>query len=554
MSAASLTQIAVFTVVLLTAGYLLGLWLTRVFSSAGRGSGERAFLRLIGTEGGSQDWRSYAGSLLTFSLVSMVVLFLGLIAQGRLPLNPNDFPGLASLLALHTSASYVSSTNWQFYAGESTMSQLSQMAGLAVQNFAAPAVGLAVLVAAIRGFSRTSTRGLGNFWVDFYRGLVYVILPLAAAGALLLAALGVPQTLAGNAQVTTLEGGEQSVARGPVATQIAIRHVGTNGGGFYNTNAATPFENPSGFTNMVELFLQLVLPVACVFMFGRMVGSRRLSWGILAVMLVLAAAGVAAASTFELHGSQVLRDAELASAANMEGKEVRFGAVGSSFFTSATTAGSGSGVDTGHDSLTAFGGAVPLANMFVGVIGGVGAGMFSMLLKILLAVFVAGLMIGRTPEFLGKRIGASEMKLVAAGLLFVPVLALALTAVSIATEEGRASIFNPGAHGFTETLYAFTSQGLNNGSAFAGFGYSDFQAVLGTITMLAGRFVPMIAVLALAGLVGRKRAAPPTRGTLRTDGATFATLLLSVIVITSGLSLLPSFVLGPVVEGLGPGP
>jgi K+-transporting ATPase ATPase A chain len=482
----------------------------------------------------------------------MVVLFLLLITQGWLPFNPNGFPNVGPLLALHASASYVSSTNWQFYAGESTMSHGIQMAGLAVQNFAAPGVGLAVLVAAIRGFARRSGEDLGNFWVDLYRSLAYVLLPLAIVGALVLVSQGTPQTLAGHAMASTLEGGTQAVARGPVATQVAIRHLGTNGGGFYNTNAATPFENPSGLTNAFELLLQLILPVACVFMFGRMAGARRLAWCILAVMLALATAGVAVAVASELHGSQVLRAAGLASAANMEGKEVRFGVAGSAFFTSATTAGSGSGVDTGHDSLTAFGGAVPLANMFVGVIGGVGTGMLSMLLKILLAVFIAGLMIGRTPQFLGKRIGVHEMKLVAAGLLAVPVLVLAFSAVSIATEAGRASIFNQGVHGFTETLYAFTSQANNNGSAFAGFGYSRLQAALGTIAMLGGRFVPLLAVLALAGSLGRQRPALPTRGTLRTDSPTFATLLLGVVLVMSGLTLLPAFVLGPVAEGLGP--
>lgn len=542
----------VFAAALVAAAYVLSLWMTRVFSARRAGPIERAFPRLVHSDGGPQDWRSYAGSLLAFSLVSMIVLSLELLAQGSLPLNPNGFSGISPLLALHTSASYLSSTNWQFYAGESTMSHGLQMAGLAVQNFAAPAVGLAVLLAAIRGFARQSTDGLGNFWVDLYHSLAYVLLPFAFIGALVLVAQGTPQTLAGHAVASTVEGGEQAIARGPVATQVAIRHLGTNGGGFYNTNAATPFENPNGLTNTFELLLQLVLPVACVFMFGRMVGSRRLSWVIVAVMLALATAGVIVAVAAELHGSQVLRAPGLATAANIEDKEVRFGVVGSAFFTSVTTAGSGSGIDTGHDALTALGGAVPLANMFVGVIGGAGAGMFSMLLKILLAVFVAGLMIGRTPEFLGKKVGAHEMKLVVGGLLFVPVFVLALTAASIATEAGRASIFNPGAHGFTETLYAFTSQANNNGSAFAGFGYSDLQAVLGAIAMLGGRFVPMLAVLALAGSFGRQNAAQPTRGTLRTDSPTFGTLLLAVIVITSGLTLLPALVLGPIVEGLGP--
>jgi K+-transporting ATPase ATPase A chain len=541
----------IFAAVLVAAGFVLGRWLARVFSASRRGVGERAFLRILRADGEPQDWIGYAVSLLVFSLVSTVALFLILVAQGSLPLNPDGLAGVSPLLALHTAASFVSSTNWQYYGGESTMSYLCQMAGLAVQNFAAPAAGLAVLVATIRGLARRSSAAVGNFWVDLYRALAYVLLPLAFVSALLLVSQGTPQTFDGRATATIVEGDEQSIARGPVATQVAIRHLGTNGGGYYNTNAATPFENPNGLTNAFELLLQLVLPVACVFMFARLVGSRRLAWVVLAVVLVLATAGVAVAAAAELHGSQALRAAGLVEAANMQDKETRIGVVGSAFFTSATTAGSGSGVDTGHDALTPFGGAVPLVNMFVGVIGGVGTGMLSMLLKILLAVFVAGLMIGRTPQFLGKRIEEHEVKLVAMGLLAVPVLVLVLTGVSIATDAGRSSIFNPGAHGFTETLYAFTSQANNNGSAFAGFGYSDLQAVLGTIAMLAGRFIPLIAVLALAGSLGRKGAAPVSVGTLRVDSATFATLLLAVVVITSGLTLLPALVLGPVVEGLG---
>jgi K+-transporting ATPase ATPase A chain len=551
MSPASLTQMLVFAAVLVTAAYALGGWMARVFSPTRTpGPAERAFLRLIRADGGPQGWRAYAASLLAFSGVSVAVLLLGLLAQGHLPLNPNQFPGLPPLLALHTSASFVSSTNWQFYSGEATMSYLSQMAGLAVQNFAAPAVGLAVLVATTRALRPRPTGHLGNFWVDLYRSLAFVLLPLTVVAALLLTYQGTPQTLQATATAVTVEGDQQPIARGPVATQVAIRHLGTNGGGFYNTNAATPFENPNGLTNVFELFLQLIVPTACVFMFGRLVGSRRLAWVVIATMLALAAAGVAVAVGGELHGSQVLRSSGLSETANMADKEVRIGVAGSAFFASGTTAGSGSGVDTGHDALTAAGGAVPLVNMFTGVIGGVGAGMLSMLFKILLAVFVAGLMIGRTPQLLGKKIGALEMKLVAVGLLAVPVIVLAATGLSIATSTGRESIFNPGPHGFTETLYAFTSQANNNGSAFAGFGYTDFQAVLGTGVMLAGRLVPLMAMLALAGALAGKRAVPVSRGTLRLDTPTFAVLLAGTVVITSALTLLPSLSLGPIVEAL----
>jgi potassium-transporting ATPase potassium-binding subunit len=540
----------VFGVVLIAVAAPLGFWMARVFTTSRRRVLERGFLRLIRSDGEPQSWQAYTLSLLAFSTVSFGVLFMLLLAQGGLPFNPQGFSGVAPLLALHTAASYVSSTNWQFFAGEATMSDGTQMAGLAVQNFAAPAAGLAAFVAVIRGISHRKGPGLGNFWVDAFRAAVYVLLPLAAAAALVLVSQGVPQTLSPYATAGTLEGDEQTIARGPVATQVAIRHLGTNGGGFYNTNAATPFENPTGLTNMIELFLQLIVPVACVFMFGRMVGSLRQAGMVLAVMGAMAVIGVGVAVAAELHGSQVLRDAKLASTENLADKEVRFGVAGSAFFTSATTAGSGSGVDTGHDALTAIGGLVPLSNMFVGVIGGAGTGMLAMLIDILLAVWIAGLMIGRTPQFLGKSIGVHEIKLVVASLLVVPGTVLALTAISIGTGAGRASIFNPGAHGFTETLYAFVSQATNNGSAFAGFGFSDLQAWLGFAAMLAGRFAPLVLALALAGSLAGARVTPVSRGTLRTDTLTFAVTLFAVAVITSGLTLLPALALGPLAEAL----
>jgi K+-transporting ATPase ATPase A chain len=551
MSARLLPEILLYFAVLTALAVPLGRYLAWVFTRPRAFRAERRFLRLVGSDGDEQDWRQYARSLLVFSVASAVVLYALLRLQGSLPFNPQGFDGVKGLLAVHTAASFVSSTNWQFYAGESTMSNLSQMAGLALQNFAAPAVGLAALVAVIRGFTRRSASGLGNFWVDLYRGLAFVILPLAALATLVLVAAGVPQTLEGHTTAATVEGETQQIARGPVATQVAIRTLGTNGGGFFNTNGATPFENPGGLTNFVLLVLQLLLPVACVFMFGRMVGSRRQAGVIYAAMLTLILAGTAIAVAAEERGSPVLRDSGVGVAAgNLADKEVRFGAATSAFFASVTTSASGSGINAGHDALTPAGGAVPLVNMFVGIVGGVGSGMWFMLLKILLAVFVAGLMIGRTPEYLGKRIEAREIKLVSLALLLVPVLILASTALSVATDAGRQSIFNPGAHGFTEALYAYTSQAVNNGSAFAGFGLTDFAAGGGILVMLLGRFVPIVVVLALAGALAERRTSLPSIGTLRTDTPTFAAMLVAVIVILSGLAILPALFLGPVVEAL----
>ena len=503
------------------------------------------------TRATEQDWREYAATVLVFGVVGVVFLSALLRLQEHLPFNPDDRPGVDGVLSLHTAVSFVTSTNWQFYAGESTMSYLSQMAGLAVQNFVAPAVGLAVLVACCHAFSERPRFALGNFWTHLTRSLGYVILPLAALSAVVLMSLGVVQTLSGEATATTLEGGEQQIARGPVATQVAIRHLGTNGGGFYNTNAATPFENPSGLTNGIELFLQLLLPVACIFMFGRLVRGRRQAWTIFAALFALVAIGVAIAIPAEQHGSKVLRESGVSLAGgNMSDKEVRLGSAESAMFASATTAAAGSGVDAGHDALTPIGGGVPLTNMYVGLLGGVGTGMLMTLLKIVFAVFIAGLLIGRTPEYLGKKIESREVKLAVIGAIFAPILALGLTALSVGTDEGRASIFNPGAHGFSETLYAYTSHVMTNGSAFAGFGLTEFSAYAGIVAMTLGRFVPLIAVLALAASLASKRTSPPSRGTFRTDTPTFAVLLVAATVILSGLTILPALVLGPVVESL----
>jgi K+-transporting ATPase ATPase A chain len=565
MSGLGAVQALVFALILLACAIPLGFAMARIHSDRPPSivrrlrKTEHAFLRLVGAdESEEQDWKGYALSLLTISAVSSIVLYLILRLQGHLFLNPEGFPGLPPQLALHTTASFVTSTNWQFYAGESTMSYLSQMAGLAVQNFIAPAVGLSVLLALIRGFRRRSTEQLGCFWRDFYRSLVYVLLPIALLGSIVLISQGVPQTFDGYATATTLEGTEQQIGRGPVATQVAIRTLGTNGGGYYNSNAAVPFENPNGTTNVVLLFLQLLIPVASIFMFGRLVGSMRQAWMILSVTAVLFTTGIGVSLAAEQHGSTVLRESgvnltrgEGSSGGNMSDKEVRFGIAGSALYESASTSTSGSSVNGGLDAFTPIGGGVALVNMFVGVFGGAGSGLFGILLRVLIAAFVAGLMIGRTPAYLGKKLDARDIKLVAVGALAVPLLILTLTAVSVTTDLGLSSVFNPGPHGFTESLYAYTSQAMNNGSAFAGFGANELSLYLGTVTVYLGRFVPIVAVLALAGSLAAKRVFPSTSaGSLRTASPTFAAWLLVVTVVLSGLTILPALCLGPLVEAL----
>jgi K+-transporting ATPase ATPase A chain len=439
------------------------------------------------------------------------------------------------------------------------MSYLSQMAGLAVQNFVSAALGLAVLAAVVRGFARRRATTLGSFWVDLYRSLVYILLPLTALLAVLLISQGVVQTFDGAATATTVEGGEQSIARGPAATQIAIKQLGTNGGGFYNSNSAVPFENPNPFTNFLEMLAILLIPAAQVFMFGRMVLSRRHAWMVFAAMFAVFALGVGIAYPSEQHGSQALRSSGInitqghgQSGGNMSDKEVRFGIANTALWGTITTDASNGSVDGGHDAFTALGGAVPLVNIFFGevIFGGVGSGLYGMFFYIVIAVFIAGLMVGRTPEYLGKKIEAREIKYAAVGALLVPTMVLTLTALSVVTKGGLASVFNPGAHGFTEALYAYTSQSNNNGSAFAGYGATNFSASFGAIAMLLGRFAPLLAALALGGSLAGKKVAPVSAGTFRTDGPTFVVLLVGVILLTAGLMVFPALTLGPIVEGL----
>src|SRR4249920_708803 len=559
-------QLIFYAVVLTGLAYPLGIYMARVYEGKlglvnGRlAVGERWFLRLVGSDPErEQNWKQYAGSTLVFTIVFTVLLFLLLRSQGHLPVNPDDLPGISAPLALNTAASFVTNTNWQYYGGEYTMSYLSQMAGLAVQNFVSAAVGMAVLAAVIRGFARRTTSGIGNFWRDLYRSLVYILLPLSIVLAILLISQGVPQTFDSHATATTVQGAHQSIARGPVASQIAIKQLGTNGGGWYNSNSAVPFENPNGFTNFFEDIAILLIPMAQVFMFGRMIGRMRQGWAIWGAMFVLMVAGVAIAYPAEQHGSQGLRDSDVNITAgsqqrggNMQDKEVRFGIADTSLWASTTTNASNGSVNGGHDALTPTGGAVPLVNMFFGEViwGGVGSGLYGMFFYVLIAVFVAGLMVGRTPEYLGKKIEAREIKLAAVGALFVPTIVLVLTAIAISTDRGLASIFNPGAHGFSETLYAYDSQANNNGSAFAGYGATEFSTLVGSIALWLGRFAPLVAALALGGALAAKKTTPPSAGTFRTDGATFVVLLVGVVILTAGLMIFPALTLGPIVEGL----
>jgi K+-transporting ATPase ATPase A chain len=581
MTANGWIQIGFYLAVLTALTPLLGAYMARVFTgqrvflSPLVAPAERLLYRAIGTRSAAgQDWRSYARSVLVFSALSWLLLYLILRTQSIQPFNPEGFASAPWDVSFNTASSFVTNTNWQFYGGETTLSYFAQMVGLAVQNFLSAAVGIAVLVAVIRGIVSRGGHELGNFWVDLTRSLLYVLLPLSFLGALFLISEGVVQTLGGYHDVSTLVGGQQGIAVGPAASQIAIKELGTNGGGFFNVNSAMPFENPTALTNFVEVLFILLIPAALTATYGRMVGSARQGWALYATMLILLAVGIGVSYGAEAAGSPAQEAAGIESAAdggdssggNLEGKEQRFGIASSTEWAAITTAASNGSVNSAHDSYTGIGGAVPLVNMLTGevIFGGVGSGLYGILLFVLLAVFIAGLMVGRTPEYLGKKIEAREIKLVMIGTLVVPLLVLVLTAVAVASKYGAPSIFNNGPQGFSETLYAYGSQANNNGSAFAGFtGFVQpnapgnagsfgitFADLLGGIAMLVGRFVPMLAALAVAGSLAGKRIAPAGPGTLRTDNPTFVALLIFVIVLVAALTFFPALLLGPVGQGL----
>ena len=564
MSGQGIGQILFYCVALVALGYPLGLYMARVYSSLGAPSllrsVERGFYRLVRTDPAKeQDWKSYGKTVVIFSILFSGVLYAIQRLQGHLFLNPDHLKGVPAHIALNTTASFITNTNWQYYGCEYTMSYLSQMAGLAVQNFVSAAVGMAVLAAVVRGLARRSRKELGNFWVDLYRSLVYILLPICLIFATLLVSQGVVQTFHGHATATTLEGAQQTIARGPAASQIAMKDVGTNGGGFFNSNSAAPFENPTGFSDFLVLLSILLIPAAQVFMFGKMVAARRHAWMVYVAMFAVFAIGVGVNLTAEQHGSSVLRKSGVnitmghgQSGGNMSDKEVRFGQAATANYTVATTDASNGSVNSGFDADTPAGGAVPLVNLFLGevIYGGVGSGLYGMFFYIVFAVFVAGLMVGRTPEWLGKKIEAREIKYASIGALFVPTMVLTMTAVAIVTKSGLASIYNHGVHGFTETLYAYDSQSNNNGSAFAGYGATSFSASFGTVALYLGRFVPLLSALALGGSLAQKKIVPASAGTFRTDGPTFVVLVVGVIALTAGLMIFPALTLGPIVEGL----
>jgi|KBSMisStandDraft_5_1062788.scaffolds.fasta_scaffold119936_2 K+-transporting ATPase ATPase A chain len=567
-------QIVLFFVVLTALTPLIGGYMARVFGGERvfltpvLGPVERLFYRLMRTDPErEQDWKGYARTVIVFNLLSFLALYLILRTQGIHPFNPQGFHSGTWDVSFNTAASFVTNTNWQFYAGETTLSNFSQMAGLTVQNFVSAAVGIAVLVAVIRGFSRRSGKTLGNFWADLIRSLLYVLLPISLIGAFVLVSQGVIQTLGANIDFTTLTGAKSTLAVGPVASQEVIKELGTNGGGFFNVNSAMPFENPNGISNVLELLLILIIPAGLTAMFGRMVGSRRQGWALYSAMLILLVVGVVVVYAAEAHGSPAQHAAGVLGG-NFEGKETRFGITNSALWSAITTVTSCGAVNAALDSLTGIGGAVPMSNMMLGevVFGGVGSGLYGMLLFVLLAVFIAGLMVGRTPEYLGKKIEARDVKLVMIGTLAMPLLVLFAVSLATATKYGAPSLFNAGPQGFSEHLYAYTSQANNNGSAFAGYtGYVQpnspgntgafgitYADIAGGLSMFVGRFVPLLAALAVAGSLVSKRVAPLGPGTMRTDTPIFVVLLIGVILLVALLTFVPALLLGPVVQGLTP--
>jgi K+-transporting ATPase ATPase A chain len=522
---------------------------------------EAPLWQLAGIQPGQESgWLRYLLGLLVFNGLGLLAVYALQRLQHVLPLNPQGFGAVTPDSAFNTAISFMANTNWQGYGGESTMGYLVQMLGLTVQNFLSAATGLVVVIALVRGFSRHSAKAIGNVWVDLTRATVWVLLPLSLLLALFFVSQGVIQNLSAYLQASTLEGGAQTLAMGPVASQLAIKMLGTNGGGFFNANSAHPFENPTALANFVQMMAIFLIPAALCFVFGRMVGDRRQGWAVLAAMVVMFVGFVVAATTFEQQGNPVLAALGVDQAAsawqaggNMEGKELRFGINASSLFAVVTTAASCGAVNAMHDSFTPLGGMAPMVLMQLGevVFGGVGAGLYGMLVFAIMAVFIAGLMIGRTPAYLGKKIEAHEMRMVAIAVLVTPLLVLLGTALAVTTEAGRAGIQDPGAHGFSEVLYALTSAANNNGSAFAGLSANTpFYNVLLGLAMLFGRFGVIVPVLAMAGSLAAKQRAAATDGTLPTHGPLFVALLIGTVLLVGLLNYVPALALGPVAEHL----
>jgi K+-transporting ATPase ATPase A chain len=552
-------QILLYCAIVVALVRPLGGYMTRVFN------GQRTFLSPVlqpverglywlggVSESREQHWVSYTIAMLFFHIGGFLILYVLMRTQALLPFNPAGQSAVAEDLSFNTAASFITNTNWQNYGGESTLSYLVQMAGLTHQNFLSAATGIVLAVALVRGFTRASARTVGNFWVDITRCTLYILLPICIPYALFLIWQGMPQTLGPYVEATTLEGAKQTIAVGPVASQVAIKMLGTNGGGFFNANAAHPFENPTALSNFVQMISIFSIGAALTNVFGRMVGNERQGWAILAVMGILFLAGVLACYAAEAAGTPLLDGLGL-SGGNMEGKEVRFGIVASALFAVITTAASCGAVNAMHDSFTALGGMIPLINIELGeiIVGGVGAGLYGMLLFVILAIFVAGLMVGRTPEYVGKKIEAKEVKMAMLAILVLPLMFLGWTAVATVVPSAVAATNNAGPHGFSEILYLYTSSTGNNGSAFAGISANTmFYNLTGAAAMLVGRFWMIIPAMAIAGSLAAKKTIPASVGTFPTTGSLFVGLVVGVIVIIGGLTFFPALALGPIVEHL----
>jgi len=552
------TLIAAFLLATVLLTPVAGNAMTRVMGGSMGGVGrffgplEAGLYRLAGIDATrEQSWWCYAVAMLVFKLVCFLVVYALLRLQAHLPLNPLGFGSLTPDLAYNTAISFMTNTNWQSYAGETTMSYLSQMVALTVQNFTSAAAGIAIAFAVFRGFARGSAKTIGNFWVDLTRTTLYVLVPGSMVLALFLVWQGVPQTFSNSIAVTTLEGAHQTIAVGPVASQEAIKMLGTNGGGFFNANSAHPFENPTPLTNLAEMLAIFVIGGGLTYVFGRMVGDRRQGWAVFSVMAALFVVGVAVTYWAEAHANPAFAALGVdPGLGNMEGKETRFGIVASSLFATVTTDASCGAVNAMHESFLPLGGMVPLVNMMLGevIFGGVGSGMYGFLLFAVVAVFIAGLMVGRTPEYLGKEIEAREIKMTMLGILVPPMLILTMTAIAIVLPSGTSAMSARGPHGFTEVLYEYTSAAANNGSPFGGLTANSFWNVTLGIAMMLGRFFVMIPALALAGSLAAKKTVAPSVGTFPTHGGLFIGLVIGVILIVGGLTFLPALALGPIVE------
>ncbi len=561
MTTMAIIQCVVYVAALIGLSVPLGRFMARVLEGertwlhALLGPLERSLYRAAGVDPRAEmRWSGYAGALLVFNLAGLLVVYALQRLQGAMFLNPDGLGAVAPDLALNTAISFASNTNWQAYSGETTLAYAVQMLGLTAQNFVSAATGIAVLAALIRGLVRRQSPGIGNFWVDLTRSTLYILLPLSLALALLLVGQGVVQTFDGAAAAATLEGGTQTIALGPAASQVAIKQLGTNGGGFFGVNSAHPFENPTPFSNFLECLAILLIPAGLCHTFGKMVKDERQGWALLAAMTAVFAALLAVCVAAELAGNPTLTALGVDGApGNLEGKEVRFGAASSALWATATTAASNGSVNAMHDSFTPIGGLVPMWLMQLGevIFGGVGSGLYGMLVFAVIAVFIAGLMVGRTPEYLGKKIEAFEMKMAALVILLPPIVVLLGAAIAVRSDAGLAAIANPGAHGFSEVLYAYSSAGNNNGSAFAGLGVDTvfYNLSLG-LAMLLARYGVIVPVLALAGSLAHKKQIPPGAGTLPTHTPLFVSLLIGTVVLVGALTFVPALALGPVAEHL----